>query len=106
MSLSYHKKFNCLNDFLNNNNSLFLDINNNINEYCYISLLIRYSIFINKPFILFEDLLKVKDEYLILLFNEFNKINNTTFDINKILKININTSNFKNMFDNINYLIH
>jgi hypothetical protein len=101
----YHKRFNNLNDFLINNHSLFIDINNNINDYCYISLLIRYSIFINKPFKTFEELLKVKDDYLIILFNEFSKIDNIQFDINKIIKINLNTSNFKNLFDNINYII-
>ena len=72
MSSSYHKKIININEFINNNKELFLDINNNINEYCYISLLIRYSIFINKPFKSFEDLLKVKDEYLKILFDEFN----------------------------------
>lgn len=87
---SYHKKFNNINEFINNNNILFLDIINDINEYCFISLLIRYSIFINKPLKIFDNLIKVKNDYLIILFNEFKKFNNINFDIQKILKVNIN----------------
>lgn len=106
--MSYYKNYKNLNEFININYTLLIDIINNINEYSYISLLIRFSIYLNKPLKTFEELLKIKDEYLILIFSEFTyKINNTIkYDINKILTININNNSYKLTFNNINYLIN
>lgn len=104
--MSYFKIHKDFNEFIINNKMLFDDIINDINEYSYISLLIRYIIFINQfKYISFDFLIINKDIYLNDLFNNYKKCYNNSFELKSILKHNLDTKNNIELFNNILYII-